>query len=262
MLDIPFFRRLLSFPLTPLPLFWLLLCISGVLQWRNKHKLARITLYVSLCWFATISTSILPNLLIDSLEKKYLPLTDISSLPHDSVLYIMVLGAGHNNNPVLQTNNQLVEAEIVRLVEGIRLHRILPKSKIITSGRNERQPESQAATVRKAAIELGVLPEQIDTLSQTTNTMDEASNFRDKFGKGKKVIVVTDAYHMPRAMLWFKKMGLSPIAAPTNHILKEEKSKRKCNLIPSSTNITKMEVAMHEYLGMLWAWMILKNNSI
>ena len=167
----------------------------------------------------------------------------------------MVLGAGHNNNPALQINNQLVEVELVRLVEGIRLHCLIPNSHIVTSGRKGRQIESQAATVRKAAIELGVFPEYIDTLSQTTNTMDEASYFEEKFGDGKQVIVVTDAYHMPRAIKCFKKMGLDPVAAPTNHILKDEKSKRKIGMLPSSDNIAKMEVAMHEYLGMIWAWM-------
>lgn len=47
----------------------------------------------------------------------------------------------------------------------------------------------------------------------------------------------------------FEKMGLKPIAAPTNHMSLESKS---LNSYISATNLRKVELAFHEYLGILW----------
>jgi uncharacterized SAM-binding protein YcdF (DUF218 family) len=203
-----------------------------------------------------ISTSPLPNFLLDSLEKQYPPLRDVSTLPRDSGWLILVLGAGHTDNPALPVTNQLSETELVRLVEGIRLYRLLPGSRLVTSGRKGKDDrQSQAAVVRKAAIALGVPPEQVDTLAFTINTRDEALHFREKFGPATPLLLVTDAVHIPRAMQWFRKMGLQPIAAPTNHQLKDEPSKRPLRLLPNSGSISRMEMVVHEYLGMVWLGM-------
>lgn len=256
-----FLRSLLSSPFTPLPFFYLLLLSSLLLKWRKKHKLGRLLLYAAVSWMVVISTSIVPNFLIDSLEKQYPPLTDVSALSLDSGIYIMVLGAGHSTNPTLPVSQQLSETVMIRLLEAIRLHRLLPGSKLVTSGAQGKQTESQAAVVRKAAMQLGVAPEDIDTLPRTSNTMDEAQHFKYRFGTKQQVIVVTDAVHMSRAMKWFRKVGLNPIAAPTNFILKEEKSKRTLGLIPRSDHIAKMETAVHEYMGMCWARIITINDE-
>ncbi len=255
-LDASLLRAFLSTPFTPLPFLYLLLLSSLLLKWRKKYKHAQLFLYTAVSWLAIISTSIVPNFLIDSLEKQYPPLTDVSALSLDSGTYIMVLGAGHTTNPALPVSQQLSETVMIRLLEAVRLHRLLPKSKLVTSGSQGKQTESQAAVVRKAAIQLGVVPEDIDTLPWTSNTMDEAQHFKYRFGTRQQVIVVTDAVHMSRAMKWFRKVGLNPIAAPTNFILKEEKSKRTLGLIPRSDHIAKMETAVHEYLGMCWAGIV------
>ncbi|MBK7712495.1 MAG: YdcF family protein [Bacteroidales bacterium] len=38
--------------------------------------------------------------------------------------------------------------------------------------------------------------------------------------KCNSLILVTDAIHMPRAMMIFRKLDIEPIPAPTNHIIK------------------------------------------
>ena len=46
---------------------------------------------------------------------------------------ILILGGGHTNDSRLPANNQLSTNALGRLAEGIRIHRELPGSKIITS---------------------------------------------------------------------------------------------------------------------------------
>ena len=65
----------------------------------------------------------------------------------------------------------------------------------------------------------------------------------------KKFIIVTSASHMKRSMLIFKKLNLNAIAAPTNYLSHEEKSLKEYF---SGKNIRKIEIAIHEYLGLIW----------
>ena len=65
-------------------------------------------------------------------------------------------------------------------------------------------------------------------------------------------LLVTDAIHMPRAMLLFQKAGQKPIAAPTNHLVKSKQKQDISDWGPSALNIEKMEYAMHEIFGLAW----------
>jgi uncharacterized SAM-binding protein YcdF (DUF218 family) len=85
--------------------------------------------------------------------------------------------------------------------------------------------------------------------------LDEALHFRERFGPQARLILVTDAVHLPRAMKWFQAAGLDPVPAPTNFILKDPPGERPLGLMPGSNHIEKMEKAVHEYLGMVWLGM-------
>ncbi|MBI1224006.1 MAG: hypothetical protein GC192_02100 [Bacteroidetes bacterium] len=236
----------------PFSLFWIIIIFSSFLKWKRKKRLSDIFFKIALGWLIIISTGFVPNYLIGLLERQYKPLTNFKSVQKKSATLIMVLGAGHTYNPNLQINNQLSETELARLVEGLRIYRAIPNSRLVTSGSKGSQNQSQAALVRLVAIELGVDAVDIDTLSRTTNTEDEAHFFRQTYGTDNTLILVTDAIHMPRAMMRFRAKGLNPIPAPTNTRLKEEKSNRSYLLVPNIANIEKMGKALHEFLGIFW----------
>ena len=61
--------------------------------------------------------------------------------------------------------------------------------------------------------------------------------------------------HKPRAMMHFEKEGLKPIPAPANYLYKKGQNIEFAKWLPNANNIFKMEVATHEYAGMLWAWL-------
>jgi uncharacterized SAM-binding protein YcdF (DUF218 family) len=69
---------------------------------------------------------------------------------------IMVMGGGYANEFLLLYNNQLSQNALGRLVEGIRLYKKLPGSKIILSGWGYDQPLSQAQTLDLTTLPLGV----------------------------------------------------------------------------------------------------------
>lgn len=222
-------------------------------MWLKKKKSSRILVILALICFALVSFSPLPHLLIGSLERTYPPLTDVSLLSSGTAIHIMVLGHGHTSDPLLPSNDQLSRDALGRLAEGIRLYLILPGSKLITSGWQGDDPVPNALVMKNTACIMGVLPEDILTLEVPVNTEEEALYYRREFGKEHKLIIITNATHMPRAIMYFRRVGLNPIAAPTNHLIKSSPYQNSLNFLPSADNIGEIECAMHEYIGILWA---------
>jgi uncharacterized SAM-binding protein YcdF (DUF218 family) len=64
---------------------------------------------------------------------------------------------------------------------------------------------------------------------------------------------VTSAIHMPRAMLVFEQKGLKPISAPTDFEDRIRKENSPNQFFPRAGELRKVEAALHEYLGLLWA---------
>jgi uncharacterized SAM-binding protein YcdF (DUF218 family) len=94
---------------------------------------------------------------------------------------------------------------------------------------------------------------EIRLLGTPENTQMEAFDYTKKFGTNNTLILVTDAIHMPRAMLLFHKAGQSPIPSPTNHLVKSDRKNAISDWFPASSNITMMEYAMHEIGGLVYA---------
>lgn len=64
---------------------------------------------------------------------------------------------------------------------------------------------------------MGVDSNRMATLNTPNTTKEEAAAMAALPGTNVKLIVVTDAMHMPRAIKFFTTEGFAPIAAPTNY---------------------------------------------
>jgi uncharacterized SAM-binding protein YcdF (DUF218 family) len=63
-------------------------------------------------------------------------------------------------------------------------------------------------------------------------------------------ILVTSAYHMPRAMRLMLRAGANAVPAPTGQIVHAQHGAELLGLIPGSRGLHKTETALHEYLGL------------
>jgi uncharacterized SAM-binding protein YcdF (DUF218 family) len=243
----------MSFLSMPLTIFWLIL-IAGIFLFLLKRKRTGLVFgFFSIIWLALISLPFLPTLLVKSLENRFPPLLEISQFnPKDSI-YILVLGSGYTVNKNLSPNDQLSLNSLGRLTEAIRLHRLLNASQLVLSGFVHDENVNEAEPFIKTALDLGVEENKISLLGTPENTKMEAFDYTKKFGTNKTLILVTDAVHMPRAMLLFRKAGQSPIPSPTNHMAKSDWQNGISDWFPSSSNIAMMEYAMHEIGGLVYA---------
>lgn len=246
----------------PLTIFWIIL-LFGIIFYLSKHKRTGLIICISaLIWLTIISLPFIPRLLTWSLEKRFPSVFETPKFITNDTVFILVLGGGHMENINLPPIDQLSFSSVCRLLEGIRLHRLLPGSRMVFSGISRNHKYSHATVLKQSALSMGVEENEISLLPTSENTQEEASDFTKKFGIRKTLILVTDAIHMPRAMYLFRREGQSPIPAPTNHMVKSDQRLRIEEWGPSSSNIAMMEYAIHEYLGIAWAKMTSNHHSM
>jgi uncharacterized SAM-binding protein YcdF (DUF218 family) len=253
-------RLIVGAVVMPLVVFWLVVAVGAVLIVLRKRKAGGWVLLGAGIWLLVISTPFLPGELVAGLEKGVKPLDTNSIIPLEKHVDIIVLGAGHSDDPNLPANNQLSLNALGRLCEGIRLHRMIAGSKLVCSGYGGKLKKSQARILANAAMVLGVDSTDLLLSDKPENTFQEAREYKRLFGTDHQLIVVTDAIHLKRALLLFRGMGLNAIGAPTNHLIKHGTGRSSTWWFPSSGNIGRMESAVHEIIG-LWVAKIEINRS-
>jgi len=92
---------------------------------------------------------------------------------------------------------------------------------LVFSGYSSYGSVTQSELKMDDAVVLGAQKENNIILKKPTTTQEEALEYAFTLGKDSaRLILVTSDIHTPRAMKLFKRAGLNPVAAPSNHILK------------------------------------------
>ena len=165
-----------------------------------------------------------------------------------------VLGAGYEFAPGRPPIGWLQVAGLERLVEGVRVLRLAPSARLVVSGSGEAGEPSTADVMARAAESLGVDPARIVRFDTARDTADEITALRKLVGT-KKVVIVTSAEHLPRAMQLAAHAGLNAIAAPARVALGGTRSGWS-GLVPSVFSLERSTTAIHEWLGRLWAGLV------
>lgn len=125
-------------------------------------------------------------------EEKYTELSDIDC--------IIILGAGI----VEGKPSHMLED---RLLEGIKLYQNNISNKIIMSGDHGRKEYDEVNVMKNYAIQKGVPSENIFMDHAGFSTYESIYRARDIF-KARKVVIVTQKYHLYRALYIANQLGL------------------------------------------------------
>ena len=200
------------------------------------------------------------KMIADPLEGAY-PVFDPATVDFadDSPVYIVVLGAGYARAPGYPVSSRLKTDSMQRFVEAVRIYRAIPGSKLIVTGGDQVEGEDQRLTSADGMVELSKLMDiaEDDVLSErdSRDTKDHPIKIMPLIGDQRKVIVVTSAMHMRRSMALFKKQGYQPLAAPAGLLPTTSQWYQMSNFLPSAGSYQRVDAAVHEYLGLLWAGM-------
>lgn len=233
--------------LNPLFIFWCLLGICLFLYKFSRKKAAKFIFYIALAELFVFSSTPVPDLMVNNLEKQF-PVFNPEQYPEH--VNILVLGGGHENDVDMLPSQRLNSSAMARVAEGIRIYKKSKSSKVIFSGYSL-EGASHAKIASLAAVELGLDPADTLLSPKPADTWDEALAYKRRFNT-VALIVVTSSIHMPRAIETFKSVGLDPVAAPTYFLTKKSKNKTAFSFMPSSSKLLNSEKALHEYAGILY----------
>ncbi len=219
-------KKALTVALMPLSLGIFLALIALFFLYRENLKRAKRYLIFAILWIMLITWAPFANAILRPLEHRY---AKLEKIPNE-VEYLLLLGGDRDK----------------RAWEVLRLYHQKPTLTIITSGHSLHDSISDAKKTATKLIESGIPKSAIVMQEEAKTTFEEAVYMKKRIG-AKPFILVTAAYHMPRAMQLFKKAGLNPIAAPTNF---NNEAETHLFTILQSEQLKDTQRAWHEYLGM------------
>ena len=212
--------------------------------WRSC---ARWLLGVALLVAYLGSIPVVGNMLLRPLERKYAALD--SNAPPPQVKYVVVLGSGYTPRPGVPVAAALSDDGLVRIVEGVRLMRRLAGARLVVSGGAPPGGAPPALGYALVARDLGIDAGDLTVLSEALDTRAEATAIGKVVGQAS-FILVTSAFHMPRAMQIMTRVGLHPIPAPTDQRIDEHRPFGWHSVSPDWGSVRNVQRSLHEYLGL------------
>ncbi len=253
--------KIVSLFLNPIALSLEILSLGLFCLWATKkQRLGKILVTMGTIFLLLLSLSFISARILAPLESRYPALLHPETMSwHGNAgdtapRWIVVLGGGHVSDHRMPVTSQISRAALGRVVEGVRLYKALPGSKVLLSGGGVYDPVPEAEVMARIAVLLGVKPEDITLERDSRDTEQEAAIIAKMVG-ARQFILVTSAAHMPRSVALFKKHGLQPIPAPADYQVKAAQGLDPTRFFPEVGPLGQAETAGHEYLGLAWAWL-------
>lgn len=231
------------------PLNFVLLCVAG---WLLLRRWPRVGMAMSLCALSlllVLSTKAGAWLLVAPLEQRTAPL----SAPRDGdAQAIVVLGAGRQSGaPEYGGKDSPNAIALVRLRYAAKLHRDTGLPILTAGGTPDGAAESEAAGMARSLREDFRTP--VQWLEERSATTAENAAFSARILQGAgihRILLVTDAMHMPRSRAVFEAAGLEVVPAPTAFFSRERRM--ALDFIPGGEGLRRSHYAMREWIGLLW----------
>ena len=163
----------------------------------------------------------------------------------------VVLG-GYSRNRLENGRLELNEAGD-RLIAALDLLRTKQVKRIILSGGDGslyKTGINESAEVLIYLKSVGYKTDYIQVEANSKNTFENAANTAPLIRKNEKVILITSAFHMPRATACFNKQSIKHKPYPVDYLMDGSSSFSPSNLlIPDGMAFEKWEVLLKEWVG-------------
>ena len=237
--------------LEPIGLIWLALIFLAVLLWRKRARFFAFANALLAAFIYLIGASTLPDALLRSLEQPYFEVKRETLPVCDAVV---VLGGALDPSPreVAQLHLTIAADRIITALEMIRLG----KAPVLVSGGSGiemgGEMKIEGDLVNQALIERHVPVPEIISLGVCLDTHHEAERTRAlvKERGWKRMLLVTSAFHLPRAVATFRAAGLDVVPVPCNFLARPTPGRLPLrSAIPGFVGFEKISVWMHEKIG-------------
>jgi uncharacterized SAM-binding protein YcdF (DUF218 family) len=167
---------------------------------------------------------------------------------------IIVLGGALDEDLTAARHEPILMPLGGRVTAGAVLARRFPKARLIfTGGSSSLRPTGadEATGVRELWTGLGVDPARMTFETKSRNTWENALFTRAliKPKPGESFLLVTSAWHIPRAMGIFRRLGYKVVAYPTDYMTFGNDSDFALIHLGFG-ELTMLEYALHEWIGL------------
>jgi uncharacterized SAM-binding protein YcdF (DUF218 family) len=196
-----------------------------------------------------LSSGFASGLLLHSLESRYSG-NSVSSAP--STPAIVVLGGGLANAGHPPAVTQLAQ-DGDRLWVAFQLYRAGKSPLILVSGGSPPNDTPESALAKGILLGWGVPDSAILTEERSRDTHQNAVfSQRILAQRGiDRILLVTSAFHMPRAVATFERTGLAVFPVPAGYLAGSEEEGFWYSLLPSLDGLGDSGTAIKEWLGIV-----------
>ena len=236
--------------------------LGAILLATRYWRLGRGLMIAALVLLAICGWSPLGKLLLYPLESRF-PAWDAGKGAPDGII---VLGGSIDADLSAAHGTTVIGAAGDRVTAGAVLAHRYPNAKLVYSGGSANllsNDAKEADYVADLFAGLGIAPSRLVTERQSRNTLENAEFSRALVSpkSGERWLMVTSAFHMPRAVGLFRKAGFAVEAYPVDW-----KVGKTIDLF-AFTNIAgdglaRTDVAMREWMGLFLYWILGKTDAL
>ncbi len=240
-------KKIVSSLLLPPALPWLIV-ITGLLLLKRRPRLGRWLTWGGVTLGVALSLPLLVRPLAAPLEQ--FPVPDQATLA--SAQAIVILGGGMTPNAPEYGGATVGYRTLERVRYGAKLARELKLPVLVTGGAPQQQQAEAALMAATLKQDFGITPRWVEDRSLDTHQNAVFSNTLLTQAGIQRIILVTHAAHMRRAVNEFQTTALEIIPAPTGFFTGATENDRQIgHYLPSATSHYVGWFALHEWLGLL-----------
>jgi uncharacterized SAM-binding protein YcdF (DUF218 family) len=234
--------KLFTFLLSPIT--WVFLLLVSCIFAKNKKR----RIIITLCVFYFFSNSFISSEVMRLLEPKHQAITE-----NYKAIVVLAGFVAYDDSTQLTGFAESID----RLLYGLKEHQKNTNQYMIISGGSGSlsMPEMKESTIARNFVkDLNINTDKIINEPFSKNTFQNAlytKTILKKLGlENEKILLVTSAYHIPRAKACFDKQGINSIIYPVDYKAGPRKYNFDHLLLPSLSAFQDWYIILHEWVGL------------
>lgn len=258
-----YISKIVGFFLVPSNLIAFMIVAGLLLTMTRLRRTARILILSGTATLLVLGLSPAGNLLILPLEERF-SVKDPASVGEPTG--IIVLGGGVSAGLGAARGQLAVNSAGERVTEFIALAHTFPNARHVYSSGSAAilyEKFTEADELKKYYGRTGLDPAGL-TLERASRTTYENALFTKELIKpkpGERWLLVTSAYHMPRAVGCFRKVGLDVIPYPVDFRTRGWPDQSRL-FEKISDGLARIDSAAHEWLGLIAYWFTGRTSTL
>jgi uncharacterized SAM-binding protein YcdF (DUF218 family) len=231
------------------PLNLALIALAGFLLRKRRPRTGTALCAAALLGLLILCTGAGARLFTAPLEQMTTPLAIAKDAGAQA---IVVLGGGRQPRaPEYGGRTSPSPATLGRLRYAATLYRQTGLPVLVSGGNPDGAGEPEAAVMARVLQEEFATP--VKWMEPDSNNTAQNALYSAKLLQAagvQRILLVTDALHMPRAAAAFERTGLAATPAPTGFLVNGPLT--VSDFVPNGSALAVSRYALHEWVGMLW----------